>query len=164
MIILEYCEHGNLSTFIESHGPLSINDFKKIAYQCLTAVNAMHETGIVHLDIKPENIFLTENYRVKIADFGLASLANPSTKIRDFKGSYMYMSPERFTGEFFDPVKADIWSLGVTFYYLLTGVIPWNSTSQSALIKSISNSSVMFPNRIDASVERMIMNMLDKDP
>lgn len=162
-IILEFCQHGNLKSYIQNKGRLGAHDFLKIAHDCLQAVHDMHKKGIVHLDIKPENIFFDENYRIKVADFGLACF-NASTKIKVLKGSSMYMSPERFTGGMFDPYKADIWGLGVTFYYLLNAEVPWDTTNQKTLMTSIAAKGITFKFRTKKSIERLIDSMLDKDP
>lgn len=164
VIILEYCPNGTLKQYIKKNGPLNPSSFLIVAKQCLSALYKCHSKGICHLDIKPENIMLNESFNVKLADFGLAIFASKDEKINKVQGSELYFSPERFLPSSFDPKMADVWSLGVTFYYLLFGKMPWIYNSESDLIFSIISDGITFDQFDFPEIKILINQMLDKNP
>lgn len=161
---MEYCPNGSLKDYVEANGPLPFDKFLMFASQCLEGLAACHENGVVHLYIKPANILLCDNYRVKIADFGLAKCCNKNEKIIGIGGSEKYFAPERWNNAKFDGRKADIWSLGLTFYYILTGCYAWKYKSVTDLVMCIKGCDVIFPQEIDYDIVRFVAPMLDKNP
>ena len=134
-MILEYCPGGSLYEVVAHEGPLPYERLVPIFSQLAAAVKACHDEHLAHRDIKPGNVLLDPYGRPKLADFGL-SVAGETT-IRSHAGSIAFMAPEiwqRKDGH--NPFKADIWALGVTFFYLATGQLPWDTTSMQELIKS----------------------------
>lgn len=165
-IILEYCRHGSIFQQILKHGPFASQHFKIMARECLNALAICHQNDIVHLDIKPENILLGDFYLVKLCDFGLASIidkSNPDKKIQNL-GSVRYCAPERFISHPFDPKKADVWSLGITFYFFATGKLPWHATDVQGQIDEIMKGQIEFPEHIDSNISGLIRSMCIVDP
>ncbi|MBD3672888.1 MAG: protein kinase [Planctomycetaceae bacterium] len=127
--LMEYVEGDNLRQLLQS-GPLSAEAAISIIAQVCEALQYAHEEGVIHRDIKPENILIDARGRVKIADFGLAKLASPSdqdftlTGTHQVMGTPRYMAPEQMTGSRAVDRRADLYSLGVVFYEMLTGDIP----------------------------------------
>lgn len=163
VMILEYCKNGSLKSYVDKNGPFKGAELIDVIHQCILGLNECHKIHIVHLDIKPENILIDEFNRIKIADFGLASFVSSREKINIKCGSLFYLSPERCNKGFFDPKKADIWSLGMTFYYIKTGKYPFKPKTEAQLIIAIQRLDVTFSDE-DDPLNRMILRMLFKDP
>jgi serine/threonine protein kinase/Tfp pilus assembly protein PilF len=166
-IVMEYCEGKTLKQIIEKE-TLPIKKVLDIGIQVCEGLAMAHEKGIVHRDIKSDNIMLTPRGQVKIMDFGLAKLkgATKLTKTRSTIGTLAYMSPEQAQGEEVDQ-RSDIFSFGVVLYELLTGKLPFGGEHQAAIIYSIINEepqpAVRFNNQISAELERMVFKALAKD-
>lgn len=165
-LILEYCPNGSLASFISRFGPLSIEGFKNTAYECLDAIYSCHTGGIVHLDIKPENILYDVHFRIKLCDFGLANFVfnGVNTRVGKKLGSLLYCSPERLSNQAYDPKKADIWSLGISFYVFITGCYPWRYKDMEDAVNHIKYSNVMFPPHVPNYICEFILSMLRKTP
>ena len=123
-----------------TYHPLPITQVIDIATQIASGLAAAHAKGIVHRDIKPQNIVIEKDGRVKILDFGLAKLkgANPLTQESFAMGTVHYMSPEQGIGREVDP-RSDIWSLGVVLYQLVSGELPFHGDYDQAVIYAIMN-------------------------
>jgi len=136
-IAMEYLEGATL-TEIAAEGPLSIPQAASIIEQVLSALSYAHGHDVVHRDIKPDNVFLLPDGRVKVADFGIARLASSSTmtQVGQVMGTPGYMSPEQVKGEPVGP-PSDIFSTGVLFYELLTGTAAFASTSATSIMYKI---------------------------
>jgi serine/threonine protein kinase len=162
---------------------LEIDDFLDLAIQTCEGLAAAHKRGIVHGDLKPSNIFVTENpRRTKILDFGVAYKTIPtlqptthpalspqvdSVQGGPVGGTIPYMSPEQSLGLAID-ARSDIFSLGIVFYEMLTGVRPFNGSTASAIINSIRTANCPSPKQVrpetTPEVERIILRTLLKDP
>ena len=118
--------------------PLPLDEALDIAIQACTGLQAAHEKGIVHRDIKPANIMLTAQGQVKIMDFGLAQIGDRTrlTKSGTSIGTPAYMSPEQAQGQPTDR-RTDIWSIGVLFYEMLAGKVPFSGQTEAACTYSI---------------------------
>jgi eukaryotic-like serine/threonine-protein kinase len=136
-IAMEYLEGATL-TEIASEGPLSIPQATDITVQILSALSYAHGHDIVHRDIKPDNIFLLPDGRVKVADFGIARITSSSTmtQVGQVMGTPGYMSPEQVKGETVGP-SSDIFSTAVVFYELLTGTAAFSSASATSIMYKI---------------------------
>jgi serine/threonine protein kinase len=131
-IIMEYLEGQTLKQLIDRR-KLSDDKTKKYFEQCVSALKLTHTKEIVHRDIKPSNIFITQNDEVKILDFGIAKLRESglSTLTNQMLGTPVYMSPEQVKSPKNVNTKSDVYSLAVTFYHALTGMVPYDSTADS---------------------------------
>jgi serine/threonine protein kinase/Tfp pilus assembly protein PilF len=138
-IAMEYCEGETLKEKVRS-GPLKIEKAVNIAVQVAEGLQHAHNKGIIHRDIKSDNVMVTEEGQVKIMDFGLAKMSGASmvTKEGTTLGTIAYMSPEQARGETVD-FRTDIWSLGVVLYEMLTGQMPFKGEYEQAVIYSILN-------------------------
>ncbi len=166
-IAMEYVEGKTLKQVIEKE-TLSIKKVLDIGIQVCEGLAIAHEKGIVHRDIKSDNIMLTPRGQVKIMDFGLAKLkgATKLTKTRSTLGTLAYMSPEQAQGEEVDQ-RSDIFSFGVVLYELLTGKLPFGGEHQAAIIYSIINEEAQpvarYNNQVSSELERIVFKALAKD-
>jgi serine/threonine protein kinase len=177
-LVMEYVEGEPLPAAGISGGAVpSVDRVMQYALQIADGVAAAHSKGIVHRDLKPGNIFVTPDGRVKILDFGLATLqaaAAPtdSTLTRGLTvpgtavGTIGYMSPEQARGETVD-ARSDLWAMGVIFYELLTGVRPFEGTTQAVIFEGILSKTPLPPSarnpKIPAEWERIVSRLLEKD-
>ena len=127
-IVMEYVEGITLKEYIEQRGPISWQECLKFLIQILRALQHAHDKGIVHRDVKPQNIMLLQQGTIKIADFGIARFSRSETRTmtENAIGSVHYISPEQAKGDLTDE-KADIYSVGVIMYEMLTGQLPFES-------------------------------------
>jgi serine/threonine-protein kinase len=140
-IVMELLEGEDLGERIKGQGPLSMRDTGEILSQCCKALARAHALGIVHRDIKPDNIFLVnteEDIFVKILDFGIAKISDPAagfqmTSTGAMMGTPYYMSPEQFVNSKAVDGRADLWSLAVVVYHCLTGRVPFDGDTFPAL-------------------------------
>jgi len=141
-IAMEYIEGKSLEELVGANGgkPMPIDKAIDYATQTAAGLQAAHEKGITHRDIKSANIMVTKKGQIKIMDFGLAKLANRSklTQLGTTLGTAAYMSPEQSRGENTDH-RADIWSLGVVLYEMISGQMPFKGDYEQAVIYSIQN-------------------------
>jgi serine/threonine protein kinase/tetratricopeptide (TPR) repeat protein len=167
-ISMAYIEGQSLDRKIEASS-LSIEEAQDIAAQVAGGLQEAHEKGIIHRDIKSANIMITERGRAKITDFGLAKLAGQTrlTKTATLLGTISYMSPEQVRGEKIDH-RADIWSLGVVFYEMLAGRLPFEGPNEAAVIYAILNEEPQFLTNlrpeISMAVEQVVFRMMEKYP
>ncbi len=134
-IVMELLEGEDLDDRVKRTGPLSNSEVKVIFTQVLNAFEYAHSKGIVHRDIKPANIFIDKNNQVKILDFGIAKIfgtGNEMTQTGTQMGTPVYMSPEQVKGEKSIDHRSDIYALGITLYFILTGKAPYESAEESS--------------------------------
>jgi serine/threonine-protein kinase len=169
-LVMEYVEGEPLKA-----SP-SVDRAMQYALQIADGVAAAHSKGIVHRDLKPGNILVTPDGRVKILDFGLATLQSvaptDATLTRGITGAGTavgtvgYMSPEQARGETVD-ARSDLWSIGVIFYELLTGVRPFEGTTQAVIFEGILSKTPVPPSarnpKIPPEWERIVSRLLEKD-
>lgn len=167
-IVMEYVDGQELKEKIKA-GAINLEEAVKIATQIAEGLQAAHEKGVVHRDIKSSNIMLTGKGRVKIMDFGLAKLAGVSklTKSGTTVGTTSYMSPEQIQAMEVDQ-RTDLWSFGVLLYEMLTGQLPFQGTYDAAIIYEILNEEPEAIQRFRADVPdhviALISQLLQKDP
>ncbi|PYQ28620.1 MAG: hypothetical protein DMF56_15405 [Acidobacteria bacterium] len=158
------CYDGESLAQRVEHGPMPLAEAARIIEQIARGLGKAHANGIVHRDIKPDNVMVTRDGVAKILDFGLAKLqlASRITKTNTTVGTAAYMPPEQIRGENVGP-QADIWSLGIVFFELLTGRLPFRGEYIEALAYAILNEQPeSIPEHPDA--DRIIKRMLRKDP
>jgi tetratricopeptide (TPR) repeat protein len=166
-IAMEYIEGKTLNKLIEKE-PLPLKKVLDIAIQACDGLAAAHKKGMVHRDIKSDNIMVTSEGQVKITDFGLAKFRGEAriTQLGTTLGTAAYMSPEQASGEEVDQ-RSDIFSFGVVLYEMLTGQLPFKGEHQAAVIYSILNEEpqpvARFNNKVSADLERIVAKALSKD-
>jgi serine/threonine protein kinase len=136
-IAMAFCEGESLKRKIE-RGPLPLPQALAIGAQVAAGLAAAHEKGVVHRDVKPGNIMVAEDGRVKIVDFGIARYADETrlTRTGDVMGTTAYLAPEQFLSAETD-LRADLWSLGVVLYEMVAGRLPWSAGDERELVNAI---------------------------
>ena len=127
-IVMEYVEGITLKTYIEKKGQLTFKEAVSIAIQVGRGIEAAHSKGIIHRDIKPQNIMLLTDGTIKVMDFGIAKFAREESRTATDQaiGTVHYISPEQARGDVTD-AKSDLYSVGVMFYEMLTGRKPFDT-------------------------------------
>ncbi|OHT12398.1 CAMK family protein kinase [Tritrichomonas foetus] len=161
-LIFEDCPYGSLDDEICAHKKISPPRLYSFAKVLLEAINECHSNQIAHRDIKPANILLDKYNRPVIADFGLSEVLKSGEKLEKQAGSFAYKAPEIFKNEPYSPYKPDIWSLGVVFYEMATGTLPWKHCQTLQMLKkAIMTGDFEIPNEIDPEFGDVIKAMLD---
>ena len=165
-LILEYQENGDLSKFLNKK-PLKEMYAKKYLKQLADGLKYLLDNNILHRDLKPQNILLTNNYDLKITDFGFARHVdkNKEMVIQTLCGTPMYMAPEIMKYKKYD-IKSDLWSVGVIMYQMLFGKLPYDAKNFLDLIKSIEKKPIKLPDYIDISegCKDLLFKLLNKEP
>lgn len=166
-IVMELIEGITLKNYIEKKARLSLKEAISIAIQVSMGIEAAHNNHIIHRDIKPQNIIISKEGKVKVTDFGIAKAATSNTITSNVMGSVHYTSPEQARGGFSDE-KSDIYSLGCTMFEMLTGHVPFDGETTVAIaIKHIQEdmpSCREFVAEIPLSVENIIFKATQKSP
>ena len=163
------CYEGETLKERIARGPLPLDEALNIARQIAEGLAKAHAQGIVHSDIKPANIFLTQDGLVKVVDFGLAKLTGLAgiTRTGTTLGTAGYMSPEQYKGKDVDE-RSDIWALGIVLYEMITGETPFRGDFEQAVMYSILNEAPRsvrnLRSDVPLDVERLIDKTLSKDP
>lgn len=145
---MEYLIGGDLSTLLGIFGVFNENMTKFYIVQVIAALEYLHSNGIIHRDIKPDNILIDASGYIKLTDFGLSSIqgmANDSRSQNDCLGTPDYLAPELLMGLAHGP-EVDFWALGICMYEMLTGTPPFNSDDPNAIFKAILSGSNIFIN------------------
>ena len=164
-IVMEYIEGITLKNYISAKGKLEIRESIGIAMQIAQGLEAAHAQHIVHRDIKPQNIMISKEGKVKVTDFGIARAASTQTISSSAMGSVHYISPEQARGGYCDE-RSDIYSLGITLYEMLTGRVPYDGDSTVAVALQHIQSEMIPPTEYDpmipVSLEKIIMKCTQK--
>jgi serine/threonine protein kinase len=164
LIIMEYISGGNLQNFVKKRRKLCEKTSKILFRQIIQGIKYIHSKGIVHRDIKLENILLDLNNIIKICDFGVGKLIKPSTILKDQCGTPVYMAPEILKGEGYHGFPVDIWSAGVALYIMLSGALPFNKSKDHDLEYAILNINPKEIPDISQEAKNLLKNILEKDP
>ncbi len=166
-IVMELVEGITLKKYIEKKARLSVKEAVSIAIQVSMGIEAAHNNHIIHRDIKPQNIIISKEGKVKVTDFGIAKAATSNTITSNVMGSVHYTSPEQARGGYSDE-KSDIYSLGVTMFEMLTGRVPFNGETTVAI--AIKHIQEEFPSpreyvpEIPVCVEQIVLKCCQKSP
>ncbi len=166
-IVMEYVEGITLKTYIEKKGQLSFKESVSIAIQVGRGIEAAHNKHIIHRDIKPQNIIISTEGKVKVTDFGIARAASSNTINSDVMGSVHYASPEQARNGFVDG-KSDIYSLGIVMYEMVTGRVPFDGESTVAIAIQHLQEEMIKPSAyatdLPISLEKIILKCTQKSP
>lgn len=166
-IVMELIEGITLKSYIQKKGRLEVKESIGIAIQVAQGIAAAHEQHIIHRDIKPQNMIISKDGKVKVADFGIARAVSAQTMNSAAMGSVHYISPEQARGGFSDE-RSDIYSLGVTMYEMVTGRVPFEGENTVAIALAHLEDAVVPPSvynqDIPVSLERIILTCMEKKP
>ena len=163
-IIMENCKNGELFDYIVAHQNLSENEASIFFYQLIKGVEYIHSKNIVHRDLKPENLLLTENYILKIIDFGLSHPFDGTEMLKTKCGSPSYAAPEIITGTEYDGFKTDVWCCGVILYAMLCGFLPFEGENDMELFKSIVECDPEIPRELSKESKKLIRKIFTPNP
>ena len=159
-IVMEYVEGITLKTYISKKGQLAYNEVISIGIQVGRGIEAAHKKNIVHRDIKPQNIIISKEGKVKVTDFGIARAATSNTINADIMGSVHYSSPEQARNGYVG-FQSDIYSLGIVMYEMITGRVPFDGDTTVAIALQHLQSEMTNPNvyapDIPISLEKIIL-------
>lgn len=167
-IVMEYVNGKTLKEYIKEIGKLNYREALNITNQIANALDHAHKNGVIHRDIKPHNILVTEDKMIKVTDFGIARASNSSTiaNTGSVMGSVHYFSPEQARGGYSDH-RTDIYSLGVVLYEMLTGSLPYDAESPVTIaLKHIQEDFVqptIMDNTIPAGINDIVVKAMEKD-
>jgi serine/threonine protein kinase len=162
-LIMEYCPNGELYGLITGPDRLGEPEVRRIFIQLVDAMIYIHSRSVAHRDIKPENILIDQNMNPKIGDFGLCQHTN-ATLMKTPCGSLFYAPPEVLGGKEYDGKLADVWSLGVVLFVMVTGTLPWPTTSQTNLMNLICRGAFTIPSTFSESLDSLLSRMIVTDP
>ncbi|VVC40731.1 Hypothetical protein CINCED_3A016489 [Cinara cedri] len=166
-IILEYCDCGDLSSFIKKRSKLSERICRKFMQQLALALQFLRSHNVSHLDLKPQNLLLmrTPQLTLKVGDFGLAKFMSEKTQMENIRGSPLYMAPEMLLHSRYD-VKADLWSVGVIAYECIYGRAPYASDSIKDLCEKVKKVlPIEIPsNQVSPECRDLLMGLLKHNP
>lgn len=167
-IVMELVEGITLKKYIEKRGKLPFKEAVSIAIQVANGLDAAHKHHIVHRDIKPQNIIISKEGKVKVTDFGIAKVASSSTiNSSSTMGSVHYISPEQARGGYSD-ARSDLYSLGITIFEMLTGTVPFDGDSTVAVAVQHIQDEIPAPstvaNDIPVSMDKIVLKLTQKKP
>lgn len=166
-IVMELVQGITLKHYIERKGTLDIREVLNISVQVASGMGAAHANRIIHRDIKPQNVIMSRDGKVKVTDFGIAKAADSTTVTTNAAGSVHYISPEQARGGYSDE-KSDIYSLGITMYEMVTGRVPYDGENNVSVALQHIQGNMTPPRQINPdiprSVERIILKCTMKKP
>ncbi|KAJ3150047.1 hypothetical protein HDU86_006771 [Geranomyces michiganensis] len=161
-MVMEHCTGGEAFDYICTHGRLDdkSEDARRIVRQLVQAVGYCHDKSFVHRDLKLENVLLTEDLNVKLIDFGFTRKVNTRKLLDTYCGSVAYAAPEMILGKQYSGPQADVWSLGVIFYTLLCGYLPFDDDNEATLRQKILDLDYELPEFLAPETRDLIDQML----
>ncbi len=166
-IVMELVEGITLKNYIAKKGHLGVKESIGIAIQVAQGIEAAHEQHIIHRDIKPQNMLISKDGKVKVADFGIARAVSSQTMNSTVVGSVHYVSPEQARGGYVD-ARTDIYSLGITMFEMLTGKVPFEGDNTVTVALAHLEEPIVLPSmlnpEISPALEQIILKCTEKKP
>ena len=162
-MVTELCANGELYDYVVDHGSLSEAEAKELFGQLCLAVSYIHSHGVVHRDLKLENILLDSNNQIKLSDFGFTREFEPHQLLRTRCGTTAYAAPEMLAGKPYQGPEIDIWSLGVILFVLVCGYLPFDDDNEPAMQWKIVNDPVLIPDTLSDNLQDLLTWILQKD-
>ncbi|KAK4534052.1 hypothetical protein CDCA_CDCA01G0077 [Cyanidium caldarium] len=163
-LVVEYADGGELFDYLVNRGSLEPDEARRFFRQIIAGVDYCHKRYIVHRDLKPENLLLDKHHRIKIADFGMASMLPPGSMLETSCGSPHYAAPEIISGEMYSGFESDVWSCGVILYALVTGKLPFDDDNLQRLLQKVRCGLYHLPSFLPQQLRSLIHCMLTVDP
>jgi len=166
-IVMEYVSGGTLSEQIEESGPFEASKAAAVAAQIAEALGAAHERGVIHRDIKPQNVLMASSGDLKVTDFGIAKATVRNSASSAVFGTAGYISPEQAMGEPVGPAS-DLYSLGIVLYEMLTGELPYTADNSIAVCMKHVTEPLRPPRELNPAIPEemnaLVVKLLAKDP
>jgi len=159
-IILSLATGGDLLTYINARRYLKEEQTKKLTTQILFALDHIHNLGIVHRDLKCENLLLDSNENIILSDFGFATQQPQDKLLSTFCGSYAYAAPEILTGSCYNGKATDVWSIGIIMYAMLNGRLPFNDCRPKKILLKIKTQPLLMTRQVSMNCEQFVRNIL----
>lgn len=163
-LIMEFVDGGTLLSQLSAPASVNENSMKPVFKQILETVQYIHSQGIAHRDLKLENVLYDTTGNIKIIDFGFSRFANPGQLFATPCGSPAYAAPEVLSGQNYDGKAADMWSLGVLLFGLVTGDLPWKTSNKMGVYQQILKGQLDFPPGLSVLCTDLISKLLSPDP
>jgi serine/threonine protein kinase len=164
-LVMEVVTGGDLADFIHnSQSQCRERVAAGLFFQIVSGIQYCHSRGVAHRDLKPQNILLTKDHDVKIADFGLCHFHSPDSAMKTICGTAVYLAPECLTGGKYDGFARDIWSLGVILYELVTREFPWTIENGPLMYKQILSGKYPMPKNASPICTELIARLLKVRP
>ncbi|XP_032590033.1 uncharacterized protein LOC6560691 isoform X3 [Drosophila grimshawi] len=163
-LVTEYAPNGEIFDHLVANGRMKEPEAARVFTQLISAVHYCHQRGVVHRDLKAENVLLDKDMNIKLADFGFSNHYEEGSLLRTWCGSPPYAAPEVFQGLEYDGPKSDIWSLGVVLYALVCGALPFDGKTILELKSRVVLGKFRIPFFMSQECEHLIRNMLVVEP
>ncbi|XP_013176783.1 PREDICTED: serine/threonine-protein kinase par-1 isoform X1 [Papilio xuthus] len=163
-LVTEYASNGEIFDHLVSKGRMPESEAARIFAQMVAAVGYCHSRGVVHRDLKAENLLLDRDMNIKLADFGFSNEYSAGATLATWCGSPPYAAPELFEGRHYNGPKVDIWSLGVVLYVMVCGALPFDGSTLSDLRNVVLSGKFRIPYFMSQECEHLIRHMLVVDP
>lgn len=166
-LIMEHVDGASLAEVLDCYAPLDVDEAASLLGQIADAVGCAHDNGVLHLDLKPENVMLTRDGLVKVGDFGVAALTNAAGQAISAGGTLGYMPPEQLRGEEVD-VRTDVWAFAALAFQVLTGAVPFAASSIEGALFKIERTGVPSPREfvrsLPPAIDEILLEALAADP
>ena len=164
VLVMEFVKGKDLFDYITKQGKLPEDDARVIFVQLLDALEYLHEHRVVHRDLKPENVMVDEKLRVKLIDFGFATLFHPQDQLNTNCGSPLYAAPEIVRGQQYTGPEVDCWSVGIVLYAMLTGCLPFEGEGLKALYSKICQGDFSIPDHVSPEASDLLKGLICVNP
>ncbi|CAH8665439.1 unnamed protein product [Heterobilharzia americana] len=159
-LVMEYAPKGELNSHLKRSGRLDEKTARNYSSQILSALDHLHTNGVVHRDLKAENVFIVSNMYVKLGDFGFSKCAAPDAALTTFCGSPPYAAPELFVADSYLGPAVDLWALGVLTFYMVTGNLPFKADSLQKIKRLILSGEYRIPSYVTPHCQALISGLL----